>query len=140
MQNRLDIAAGAGADGVHLTTGSLEPEVIRKAFGAKFLIGVSTHSLIEARNARSQGADFAVLGPVFPSLSKAMSGPSLGLRKLTEAARDLAGFPLLALGGISPENVDECLLAGAAGVAGITLFGASNRVAKTVEIQGLPHA
>lgn len=133
VNDRADIAAAAGADGVHLTTSSLTPDVIRKTFAAKFLIGVSTHSLMEARNACSQGADFAVFGPVFPSPSKVEYGPPLGLRKLAEAVRELGAFPLLALGGISLENVNECLDAGASGIAGITLFGEPNSLARTVE-------
>jgi thiamine-phosphate pyrophosphorylase len=133
VNDRADIAAAAGADGVHLTTSSLTPHVIRKAFGAKFLIGVSTHSLIEARNACKDGADFAVFGPVFPLPSKAKYGPPLGLGKLAEAARELKAFPLLALGGVSLENASECLAAGASGIAGITLFGEPSRLARTVE-------
>src|SRR6267143_708882 len=62
VNDRADIAAGAGADGVHLTTRSLTPEVIRRTFGAKFLIGVSTHSVLEAGDGYKQGADFAVFG------------------------------------------------------------------------------
>jgi thiamine-phosphate pyrophosphorylase len=133
VNDRADIAAAAGADGVHLTTSSLTPDVIRKTLGAKFLIGVSTHSLIEARNAHAQGADFAVFGPVFPSPSKAKYGPPLGLGKLAEAARELKAFPLLALGGVSLENVNECLAAGASGIGGITLFGEPNSIATTVD-------
>jgi thiamine-phosphate pyrophosphorylase len=138
VNDRADIAAGAGADGVHLTTSSLTPDVIRKTFGTKFLIGVSTHSLIEARDARSRGADFAVFGPVFPSPSKAKYGSPIGVLKLAETARELAGFPILALGGISLENMNECMLAGASGIAGISLFGQPGRLARTVEtIRGM---
>ncbi len=133
VNDRADIAASAGADGVHLTTRSLAPDVIRRTFGAKFLIGASTHSLIEAQDARRQGADFAVFGPIFPSPSKEKYGPPLGLGKLSEAARELASFPLIALGGISIENVDECFLAEASGVGGITLFSESNSLVTTVE-------
>jgi thiamine-phosphate pyrophosphorylase len=133
VNDRADIAAGAGADGVHLATSSLTPDVIRKAFGARFLIGVSTHSLIEARNARSQLADFAVFGPVFASPSKAKYGSPVGLPRLAEAARELAGFPMFALGGISVENMNECLLAGASGIAGISLFEEPSGLARTVE-------
>ena len=133
VNDRADIAAGAGADGVHLTTRSLAPDVIRKTFGAKFLIGASTHSLIEARDVCRQGADFAVFGPVFPTPAKEKYGPPLGLVKLSEAARDLAPFPLIALGGISVENANECLLAGACGLAGITLFAEPSTLATTVE-------
>ncbi len=133
VNDRADIAASAGADGVHLTTRSLTPDVIRKTFGAKFLIGASTHSLVEARDACRQGADFAVFGPIFPSPSKEKYGPPLGLGKLSEAARELASFPIIALGGVSLENVNECLLAGASGIAGITLFGEPNSLAITAE-------
>ena len=132
VNDRADIAAGAGADGVHLTTRSLTPEVIRKTFGAKFLVGVSTHSVTEARSAWMEQADFAVFGPIFPSASKAKYGPPLGLSELAEAAREPASFPLIALGGISLENVNCCLFAGAAGIAGITLFGEPNSLANTV--------
>jgi len=133
VNDRVDIAKSAGADGVHLTTRSLTPDVIRKMFGAKFLIGASTHSLIEAHDARRQGADFAVFGPIFPSPSKEKYGPPLGLRKLSEAARELGPFPLIALGGISIENVNKCLLARASGIAGITLFSEPDNLATTVE-------
>jgi thiamine-phosphate pyrophosphorylase len=133
INDRADIAASAGADGVHLTTTSLTPDVIRKTFGARLLIGASTHSPVEARDAFRQGADFAVFGPIFPSPSKEKYGQPLGLRQLDEAAREIAPFPLIGLGGISIHNVNDCLLAGAQGVAGITLFSKANSLAITVE-------
>jgi thiamine-phosphate pyrophosphorylase len=133
VNDRADIAASSGADGVHLTTRSLTPDVIRKTFGAKFLIGASTHSLVEVQDARRQGADFAVFGPIFPSPSKERYGSPLGLGKLSEATGELASFPLIALGGVTLENVNECLLAGAGGIAGITLFSEPNNLASTVE-------
>jgi thiamine-phosphate pyrophosphorylase len=122
VNDRADIAAGTGAAGVHLTTRSIDAATIRKTFGEDFLIGASTHSLDEARAARDGGADFAVFGPIFETTSKPEYGPPLGLEALTEAARELAPFPLLALGGISVENAHECLRAGASGIAGISLF------------------
>src|SRR5438874_2297354 len=70
VNDRADIAAGAGAHGVHLTTHSLNAATIRKAFGDNFLIGASTHSSDKARQARDEGADFAVFGPVFQTKSK----------------------------------------------------------------------
>jgi thiamine-phosphate pyrophosphorylase len=95
--------------------------------------------LTEVQDACRQGADFAVFGPIFPSPSKEKYGPPLGLGKLSEAARELAPFPLIALGGISIDHVNQCLLAGAKGVAGITLFSEPNSLAITVEtINELP--
>jgi thiamine-phosphate pyrophosphorylase len=122
VNDRADIAAGAGAHGVHLTTHSLSPATIRKAFGEKFLIGASTHSLEEARQARDEGADFAVFGPVFQTESKQEFGPPKGLKALSLLAHELSGFPVLALGGISVANAADCFAAGADGVAGISLF------------------
>lgn len=122
INDRTDIAAGAGTDGVHLTTQSLDVAVIRKSFGDRFLIGASTHSWEEARQAYEQGADFIVLGPVFPTRSKEQFGPPLGLEKFSRVCGKLVDFPVLALGGISESNVEECFAAGASGVAGISLF------------------
>jgi thiamine-phosphate pyrophosphorylase len=131
VNDRADIAAGAGADGVHLTTRSLEPKSVRKAFGDNFLIGASTHSLAEATSARNGGADFVVFGPIFPTPSKAEYGPPLGVDCLADVASELAPFPVLALGGISIDNARECLRAGASGIAGISLFRAPLNLSRT---------
>ena len=77
VNDRADIARGAGADGVHLTTRSLEARIVRRTFGEEFLIGVSTHSIEEARDAREGGADFAVFGPVFETASKKLDRKSV---------------------------------------------------------------
>lgn len=122
VNDRFDIARAAGADGVHLTTRSLPAGLIREICGDDFLIGVSTHSLEEALNARAEGADFIVFGPVFETPSKQIYGEPQGLEKLREVAESLASFPVIAIGGISRENADECYRAGASGIAGIRLF------------------
>lgn len=123
VNDRADIARAAGADGVHLTSQSLPAGVVRNIFGFEFLIGVSTHSLDEARAARDGGADFVVFGPVFETESKRGFGPPQGLDKLRQVAEELRGFPVLAIGGISLENAGACFDAGASGVAAISLFG-----------------
>lgn len=122
VNDRADIARAAGADGVHLTTRSLAAVVIRRTFGKDFLIGVSTHSLAEAGVAQEGGADFAVFGPVFETASKKIYGEPMGLDQLSEVARELAPFPVLALGGVTFANARDCLRAGASGIAGIRLF------------------
>jgi thiamine-phosphate pyrophosphorylase len=123
VNDRPDIAAASRAGGVHLTTRSLPARIVRRAFGSRFVIGVSTHTLLEARAARDDGADFAVFGPIFETPSKLAFGPPLGLDKLTAAAQALKPFPLLALGGITRENAASTLQAGASGIAGISIFG-----------------
>jgi thiamine-phosphate pyrophosphorylase len=131
VNDRADIAASAGADGVHLTTRSLEPEIVRKTFGVDFLIGASTHSLAEATSARDGGADFVVFGPIFPTSSKEEYGPPRGVDCLVDMAAELAPFPVLALGGISIDNAPECFRAGASGLAGISLFCAPENLSRT---------
>ncbi len=74
-----------------------------------FLIGVSTHSLESAREARDGGADFVVFGPVFETESKRAFGPPQGLEKLREVTTALQGFPVLAIGGITLDNAESVL-------------------------------
>jgi thiamine-phosphate pyrophosphorylase len=133
VNDRADVAAAAGADGVHLTTRSIEPRIIRNSFGQDFLIGCSTHSLSEAAAVRDADADFAVLGPVFETGSKAQYGAPLGLEKLAESVKQIAPFPIIALGGVSRANAVHCLRAGAAGVAGISLFSDGSTLKRTVD-------
>lgn len=132
VNDRSDIALGAGADGVHLTTHSLPADVVRAAFGDKFLIGVSTHSLTEATIARDSRADFVVFGPVFetPSKSQGAYGEPVGLRNLARVAADLSPFPILALGGLELSKVADCIQAGATGVAAIRMFSEPARLSE----------
>ena len=135
VNDRADIAAAAGADGVHLSTWSIDAAVVRQTFGAEFLIGASTHSVDEACAARDAACDFVVFGPVFDSPSKRQFGEPKGLGELNQVARAAGEFPVLALGGISINNIRDCLAAGASGIAGIRLFdnpATLNKVSATV--------
>lgn len=132
VNDRSDVAKGAGADGVHLTTQSIAPAIVKDTFGQGFLVAVSTHSLTEARAARDSGADFAVFGPVFSTASKKEYGAAVGVNQLEEVSRSLAPFPVLALGGIAIDNVETCFRAGASGVAGISLFERSDQLSEVV--------
>lgn len=132
INDRADVASSVGAAGVHLTAGSIEASVIRRTFGDDFLIGVSTHSLEEARAASDARADFAVFGPVFETASKRAYGEPLGLEKLEQVAGALRQFPVLALGGVTLENTAGCFRAGAAGVAAIRLMNDPDQLARVV--------
>ena len=129
INDRSDIAAAAGADGVHLTTSSLPTAVVRQTFGEEFLIGASTHSLDEAKLARRDGADFVVFGPVSETASKKEYGETLGLTNLATVCAELSPFPVLALGGVEIGNVADCIRAGARGVAAIRMLQQPDRLA-----------
>lgn len=106
INDRADIALAANADGVHLTANSLSAEAVRANFPKDFIIGVSTHSLEKANEAKIQGADFAVFSPIFHSPNK---GKPVGLDALREVCSKLKSFPIIALGGIDATNYREVL-------------------------------
>jgi thiamine-phosphate pyrophosphorylase len=139
VNDRLDVARSEHSGGVHLGEHSLPVEDLRKwlatrpdlAEGDKFLVGVSCHSVQAAANAARGGADYIFFGPVFLTPSKAAFGAPQGIERLCEACRSVR-IPVLAIGGVTPENASSCVAAGAAGVAAIRLFQESKDVAAVV--------
>lgn len=121
VNDRFDIALACGAQGVHLTTQSLPPEVVRRHVGTRLIIGVSTHSLEEVKRAEQEDADFVVCGPVFDTPSKRAYGPPLGLETFADIVKQ-ARIPVLGIGGIDLTNSLQVLACGASGIAAIRLF------------------
>ena len=126
VNDRLDVALAMRVDGVHLGEKSLPLEEARRlanGFRRKedFLIGVSCHSLESAKEAEQGGADYLFFGPVFVTPAKAAYGAPQGIDRLAEVCRTVS-IPVLAIGGITLNNVAECLSAGASGIAAIRLF------------------
>jgi len=116
INDREDLVLGLGADGVHLRADSLPVAAARRLLGADRLIGVSAHSADDVVRAESDGADFAVLGPIYETPSKREYGSPIGLRALEEAGRRCR-LPVFAIGGMTVARVEEVRRAGAYGVA-----------------------
>lgn len=116
VNDRADVAIACGAHGVHLRDCSISPKRFARP---GFLVTMACHRLEDAE--RTEGADYALLAPVFKPLSKDDPGPALGTAALGEFTRR-SRAPVLALGGIDKENARACIGAGAAGIAGITYF------------------
>lgn len=121
VNGRADIALAAGLDGVHLPSDAPAAADFRRCTGARLLIGVSCHNVEELRAAEQAEADYAFYSPIFEPISKPGYGPALGLDALAKACAAVK-IPVLALGGVSLQNARSCMTAGAAGVAGISLF------------------
>lgn len=126
LNDRLDIALAAGADGVHLGGESIAfADVIRwcKRGNAppEFLIGVSCHGLEEALEAERAGASYVFFGPVYDTPSKRSFGSPQGLARLARVC-EAVRIPVIAIGGVTEKNATETLSAGAAGIAAIRLF------------------
>lgn len=116
VNDRPDIAAIAGAGGVHVGQEDLPVEAARSICGAERWVGVSTHNLAELREAAATSADYIAFGPIFPTASKENPDPVVGLELLREA-RALTRKPLVAIGGITIESAAAVFRSGADSVA-----------------------
>ena len=115
VNDRVDVARALGLPGVHLGQRSLPLPSARKILGSGALLGASVHGPPEARRARDDGADYLVVGTLYPTASHP-GRPGAGPGLLQEVGA-LTALPLLAIGGITPERVERVLRAGAHGVA-----------------------
>ena len=129
INDRFDIALAVGADGVHLTQASVPVDAVRKTVKKKLMIGVSTHSLKEAKEAEKGGADFITFGPVYRTQSKVKYGAPVGLDALKEVSSRVK-IPVFALGGVKTGRIGNVKKAGAFGVSMIS------EILKADEIKG----
>lgn len=118
MNDRVDLAVAVEADGVHLGQDDLPPRHARALLRPGMILGVSTHSVEQARRAQTDGADYVAVGAMFPTGTKPdfeLVGPAL-----VRAVRPEIRVPLVGIGGITPDNVGQVITAGADGVAVIS--------------------
>ncbi|MCI0331290.1 MAG: thiamine phosphate synthase [candidate division Zixibacteria bacterium] len=128
INDRVDIAVACGADGVHLGQDDFPVAAARKILGKKKIIGKSTHSLAQAKAALKEKVDYLAVGPVFWTLTKKIDRP-VGT-ELVSQVRKLTKKPILAIGGVKPENARSVITAGATGVAAVSALMAAPDVAE----------
>jgi thiamine-phosphate pyrophosphorylase len=130
VNDRVDVALAAGADGVHLGGGALSPADVARV-APTLRVAVSAHGRAQVEAARgAANVAFAVFGPIWDTPSKRPYGPPVGVEALREAVS--VGLPLIALGGVTPGRASACRSAGAAGVACIRAISEASDPAAVV--------
>ncbi|MDD4162042.1 MAG: thiamine phosphate synthase [Methanothrix sp.] len=127
INDRVDIALAAEADGVHLGQSDMPCLAARKLLGPEKIIGVTVHNLAEALQAESIGADYLGVSPIFPTATKPDAGKPAGI-SLIEEIRAQVDIPLIAIGGINHSNASEVVRAGADGLCAISCVVAKENV------------
>lgn len=132
INDRADVAALAGAAGVHLGQDDLPVAAARALLGPQKIIGLSTHNQAQLEAAQTLPADYLALGPVFATATKADTEPVVGLERL-RVLRRLTDKPLVAIGGITPENAASVLAAGVDTVAVISGWLAAENIPQRLD-------
>ncbi|HID71688.1 MAG TPA: thiamine phosphate synthase [Thermoplasmata archaeon] len=131
VNDRVDVALAVDAHGVHLGQDDMPFKIARKLLGEEKIIGLTVHNLEEARAAEEMGADYVGLSPIFPTKTKEDAGQAQGLELVRRVCPQIS-IPVVAIGGITKENVKSVIEAGADGVAAISAVVCAKDVYKEV--------
>jgi len=132
INDRVDVAMAVDAAGVQLSKSSLPLVTARALLGPQKIIGISTHSLQEAKEAKQNGADFILFGPVYFTASKAAYGDPQGLATLKTIVDNIS-LPVYAIGGIKAENIKSTKNCGVRGVALISAIVSAENPGKATQ-------
>ncbi len=119
VDDRVDVALAVDADGVHLGQNDMPVEIARRLLGDEKIIGLTVHNVEEAVEAEKLGVDYVGLAPVFKTGTKEDSGEPCGVEMLKKI-RDIVSVPIVAVGGINKDNVQDVISAGADGVVAVS--------------------
>ncbi len=139
INDRLDVALAAGADGVHLGPDDIPVAAARRALPPDFLVGFSTDDPVRARHAAAEGASYIGCGAIFGTGTKDVGGERIGTERLRRVV-EAAGIPVVGIGGITPANVSEIARTGAAGAAVVGAVMTAQDPAATVRALLAPFA
>lgn len=122
VNDRVDVALAAGADGVHLKASSMPAAAVRAMVPPGWLIGQSVHGVEPLARADREALDYLICGAIFATGSKPAGWPVLGISGLRAVIAAAGALPVLAIGGVGPSTAGHVALAGAYGVAAIDAF------------------
>ncbi|MEK6656934.1 MAG: thiamine phosphate synthase, partial [Nitrospirota bacterium] len=131
INDDIDIAMAVDADGVHLGQEDFPVQIARKILGNDKIIGLSTHSFKDAEEAQGSGADYIAIGPIFRSTTKDVREP-LGADIIKEI-RKISRLPVIAIGGINENNIEDIMKTGADGTAVISAIIAKEDITGAVK-------
>jgi thiamine-phosphate pyrophosphorylase len=129
VNDHVDVALASGADGVHLGQEDLPIREARKIAGPDLIIGLSTHSLDQAVEGETNGADYVNVGPIFATGTKVYGGGPVGL-ELIARVKARVGIPITCMGGINRDNVERVVAAGADRVAVVSAVAGADDIAE----------
>ncbi len=132
INDRLDLALRVKADGVHLGQDDLPIAMARRLLGENKIIGLTVHSIKEAREAKKSGADYIAVSPIYPTKTKRDAGKPKGTA-LIKKIKKTAKLPVVAIGGINLSNAREVIRAGADGLCAISCVVTKPDVKKEIE-------
>lgn len=137
VNDQVDLALEINADGVHIGQEDGEITEVRQKIGPNKILGVSTHSKVQALTAADAGANYIGVGPLFETTSKTNAGEAVGPELVQEVVRELPGLPIVGIGGISERKAGTVIRSGASGVAVISAITAGDDAeAATRSIKG----
>lgn len=120
INDRIDIALATNADGVHLGSDDMPYTIARKILGQNKIIGLTVHSLSEAKKAQRLGADYIGISPIFGTKTKIDAGKPKGMGLITKIRKQVS-IPIIAIGGINLANAEKVIKAGADGICAISV-------------------
>lgn len=132
INDRVDVALAVDAHGVHLGQKDMPLPIARRLLGRYKIIGVTVHSLKEARRAEGEGADYLGISPIFATVTKADAGIPSGIRLIKEI-KAMVKIPLIAIGGITLGNAPNVVRAGADGLCAISATVCREDVCREIE-------
>jgi len=132
INDRLDIALSVGADGLHLGHDDMPYAAARKLLGKKKIIGLTVHTLKEAEEAQSLGADYVGVSPVFTTKTKKDAGKPIGIELLAQLRKRLV-VPIVAIGGLNLSNAKSVIRAGADCICAISAVVTQPDVKKEIQ-------